>query len=188
MGEPCGGVIAGTGVVLRRFEARDADWVIDRHRMLYARDEGFDESFPALVADIVAAFLDSHDPARERGWIAERGLERLGCIFCVGLSADVGKLRLFLVLPEARGTGLGRRLLDRCMSFAREAGYARMQLWTHESHRAACALYARNGWVMTDSRPVRSFGVDLVEQSWEIGLQEACIRGRASLHRAAGPP
>ncbi len=82
----------------------------------------------------------------------------------------VAKLRLFLLEPEARGRGLGQRLLDACLGFARAAGYRRLELWTHESHRAACALYARNGFRLVGSRPVRSFGQDLVEQTWEIPL------------------
>jgi GNAT superfamily N-acetyltransferase len=139
--------------------------------VLYSHDEGFDGSFEALVAEILAAFLRDHDPATERGWIAETEGRRLGSIFCVQSGeAGVAKLRLFLLLPEARGRGLGQRLLDECMGFARAAGYRRLKLWTHESHRAACALYAKNGFACTASFPVRSFGLDLVEQSWEIGL------------------
>ncbi len=159
-----------TEIVLRRFEAGDADWLTERHAELYARDEGFDDTFGPLVAGILADFLAEHVPARERGWIAARGEERLGSIFCVRKDEETAKLRLFLLVPEARGLGLGRRLLDACMGFAREAGYARMVLWTHESHRAACALYARTGWRLTASEPVHSFGVDLVEQTWEVDL------------------
>lgn len=157
-------------VTLRPFRAEDAPWLVERHATLYARDEGFDDSFGQLVAGILDAFLAGHDPARERGWIAEAGGQRLGSIFCVALDGECAKLRLFLLVPEARGRGLGRRLLTTCMDFARAAGFARMQLWTHESHRAACALYAELGWRLEDSRPVRSFGVDLVEQTWKIEL------------------
>lgn len=157
-------------VMLRPFEAGDAEWLTARHAELYGRDEGFDDTFGPLVASILADFLEEHDPARERGWIAVRGDERLGSIFCVRRDEQTAKLRLFLLVPEAREQGLGRRLLQTCTGFAREAGYVRMVLWTHESHRAACALYARNGWRLTASEPVHSFGVDLVEQTWEIGL------------------
>jgi GNAT superfamily N-acetyltransferase len=158
-------------VILRDLRIGDAGWLIERHGVLYARDEGFDASFEALVAEILAAFIRSHDPATERGWIAEEAGRRVGSIFCVQ-SGDPGvaKLRLFLLIPEARGRGLGQRLLDTCLGFARAAGYRRLKLWTHESHRAACALYARNGFACTASYPVRSFGVDLVEQTWEIAL------------------
>lgn len=158
-------------VILRDLRIGDAGWLIERHGVLYARDEGFDASFEALVAEILAAFIRDHDSATERGWIAEEAGRRLGSIFCVRSGEPgVAKLRLFLLVPEARGRGLGQRLLDECLGFARAAGYRRLKLWTHESHRAACALYARNGFGCTASFPVRSFGVDLVEQTWEIDL------------------
>lgn len=158
-------------VILRDLRIGDAGWLIEQHGALYARDEGFDESFEALVAEILAAFIRAHDPATERGWIAEEGGNRLGSIFCVQSGEPgVAKLRLFLLVPEARGRGLGQRLLDECLGFARAAEYTHLKLWTHESHRAACALYARNGFTCTASFPVRSFGVDLVEQTWEIAL------------------
>lgn len=157
-------------VTLRPFRADDAPWLVERHGTLYAEAEGFDDSFAPLVAEILEAFVADHDPTRERGWIAEAAGQRLGSIFCVRLNETTAKLRLFLLVPEARGKGLGRRLLEACMGFARAAGYRDMQLWTHESHRAACALYASAGWYLTDSKPVQSFGVDLVEQTWKITL------------------
>ncbi|MBB95367.1 MAG: GNAT family N-acetyltransferase [Rhodobacteraceae bacterium] len=155
---------------VREFRAEDAPWLVDRHQALYAQDEGFDDSFGPLVAGILADFVAEHDPVRERGWIAEAGGQRLGSIFCVRVDDQVAKLRLFLLVPEARGRGLGRRLLSTCMGFARDAGYSEMRLWTHESHRAACALYRAAGWELVDSTPVHSFGVDLVEQSWQVTL------------------
>ena len=158
-------------VILRDLRPGDAGWLIMRHAELYARDEGFDQTFEPLVAEILAAFLRNHDPAKERGWIAERAGQRLGSIFCVESGVEgLAKLRLFLVEPEARGTGLGPRLLQTCLDWARDRGYTRLTLWTHESHRAACALYARHGFRVTESKPVRNFGQDLVEQSWEIDL------------------
>lgn len=157
-------------ITLRPFRAEDAAWLIAQHGALYQRDEGFDASFPRLVAEIVEGFVATHDPGCEAGWIAEQDGRRLGSIFCVRLSAEIAKLRLFLLVPEARGKGLGRHLLRTCMAFAREKGYRGMELWTHESHRAACALYAQNGWQLVSSRPVRAFGCDLVEQSWEIAF------------------
>jgi DNA-binding MarR family transcriptional regulator/RimJ/RimL family protein N-acetyltransferase len=156
--------------VLRDLRPGDAGWLIGQHGALYASDEGYDVTFEALVAEILAAFLRGHDPARERGWIAEAGGRRLGSIFCVRLSDEVAKLRLFLLVPEARGRGLGQRLLDTCTDFARAAGYRNMTLWTHESHRAACALYAKNGWQKLSEVPTHSFGQDVVEQEWERGL------------------
>ena len=155
---------------LRPVRPDDQDWIVDRHAALYARDEGFDGTFGPLVRGIVADFLAGHDPRREAGWIAEGPQGRIGCIFCMRKDDETAKLRLFLILPEARGKGRGRQLLAACMGFAREAGYRRMVLWTHASHEAACALYARSGWHLADSHPVRSFGVDLIEQAWEIDL------------------
>ena len=159
-----------TEITIRPFRAQDAPWLVERHGTLYARDEGFDDSFGPLVARILEAFIADHDPSRERGWIAERDGARLGSIFCVSLDDQTAKLRLFLLEPQARGEGLGKRLLNTCMGFARDVGYREVVLWTHESHRAACALYRASGWQLTGSKPVRSFGVDLVEQSWKIQL------------------
>jgi DNA-binding MarR family transcriptional regulator len=166
-------LLTGVGqgpVDLTALRPGDAGWVIARHAELYAADEGFDASFETLVARIVADFLAAHDPARERGWIARQGDTRLGSIFCVQETAEVAKLRLFFVEAQARGTGLAQRMLEACMGFAREAGYVHMRLWTHESHRAAGRLYARNGFALTHAQPARSFGQDLVEQVWERAL------------------
>ncbi|UAB89956.1 GNAT family N-acetyltransferase [Ruegeria sp. SCSIO 43209] len=155
---------------LRPFRAEDAPWLVEQHDVLYSRDEGFDDSFGPLVARILTEFIADHDPTCEQGWIAECDGDRLGSIFCVRLDDQTAKLRLFLLLPEARGQGLGKRLLTACMGFARDAGYRQMVLWTHESHAAACGLYRAFGWELVDSKPVHSFGVDLVEQSWRIQL------------------
>lgn len=157
-------------VTLRRFEPGDTDWLVERHQALYTADEGFDNSFGPLVRSILDDFNAGHDPAREGGWVAVDGDLRLGSIFCVDAGGGTAKLRLFLLVPEARGRGLGKRLLTACMGFAGAAGYRDMVLWTHESHRAACALYAAFGWTLADSKPVTSFGVDLVEQTWTITL------------------
>lgn len=151
--------------------AGDVDWLVERHGTLYARDEGFDERFPALVRQVLKDFVAGHDPARERAFIARSGGTRLGSIFCVeGPEPEVAKLRLFLLEPAARGQGLGRRLLAANMDFAREAGYRRMVLWTHEGHRAAVRLYRRTGWRLLHAEPRVSFGVPVVEQHWEIDL------------------
>jgi GNAT superfamily N-acetyltransferase len=116
------------------------------------------------VRQILDDFLATHDPACERGWIAQRYGQRLGSIFCVCAQEGVAKLRLFLLVPQARGSGAGRALIETCMEFARGKGGQRMILWTHESHQAACALYAKMGWRLEDSRPTTSFGVNVVEQ------------------------
>jgi GNAT superfamily N-acetyltransferase len=158
---------------LRPFTAADSDWLVERHGTLYGRDDGFDDSFPILVRGIIRDFLTQSDPRCEAGWVAWRGADRLGSIFCVREGAatpQIAKLRLFLVQPEARGTGLAQHLLDTCLGFAKGAGYLQMRLWTHESHRAAGRIYARNGFAILSARPVHSFGQDLVEQIWQRDL------------------
>lgn len=159
-----------TQVTFRNLQIGDAGWLIGQHGILYHQDEGFDATFEATVAEILADYIRNHDPAFERAWIAESGGQRLGSIFCVRKDADTAKLRLFLLLPEARGRGLGHQLLTACMAWARDRGYKRMELWTHESHKAACALYAAHGWQIDSSVTTHSFGTDVVEQIWSITL------------------
>lgn len=157
-------------VILSSYSAKDHNWLVEQHQTLYAQHEGFDKTFGPLVSSILTDFETDHDPQREAGWIAVQGKTRLGSIFCVSQDAQTAKLRLFLLVPEARGKAIGAQLLRHCMAFAQERGYQRMTLWTHESHSAACALYARFGWSCTGSKPVVSFGVPLIEQQWEITL------------------
>lgn len=152
--------------LIRPFTADDRDWLVAAHGDLYARSEGFDDSFGLLVAQIIDGFVIGHDPQREAGWIVEAEGKPLGSIFCVAADDTTAKLRLFLLVPEARGKGLGKRLLQHCMQFAQTRGYHGMELWTHESHEAACALYRAAGWTLDASKPVHSFGQDLVEQQW----------------------
>lgn len=156
------------GITLRHYGPDDFDWLVDLHGRLYAEAEGFDDTFAPLVATILRDFEAGHDPICELGWVATSDGARLGSIFCVRLDDRRAKLRLFLLSPEARGIGVGRQMLHTCMGFARKCGYAKMQLWTHESHQAACALYRANGWKCSSSKSVYSFGVDLVEQAWEV--------------------
>ena len=153
---------------LRPFAADDAEWLVDQHARHYAQVEGFDETFGPLVAGIISEFLADHDPKVEAGWIAHQGHRRLGSIFCVRLDDATAKLRLFYVVADARGTGVAQALLTECLSFAKASGYRGLTLWTHESHRAAGAIYTRNGFVRTAAKPVHSFGVDLVEETWQI--------------------
>ncbi len=157
-------------LVLKDFVAADADWVIARHAALYAAEEGYDATFAVLVADIVAGFLRSHDPACENGWIAARGTTRLGSIFVVRETNLIAKLRLVLLEPEARGTGLAQHMLATAMGFARNAGYTTIRLWTHESHTAAGRLYARAGFRLISSTPAHAFGQNVVDQIWECVL------------------
>ena len=155
-------------VILRPFSGDDKDWLVEQHGVHYARVEGFDETFGPLVDGILTDFLKSYDPDWEAGWIAEENGRRLGSIFCVKLDETTAKLRLFLLVSEARGKGLGKRMLASCMGFARDRKYSGMQLWTHESHRAAGALYRAAGWTLDSETPVHSFGKDNVEQIWSI--------------------
>ncbi len=142
----------------------DLGWVVMAHGECYATEFGWDTTFEALVARIVADFANGHDSSREAAWIAERDGVRVGCVFCVAEDEDTAKLRILLVCPEARGTGLGARLVDTCMAFAAEAGYARMRLWTNDPLAAARSIYLRRGFVLESEEPHHSFGVDLIGQ------------------------
>ena len=157
-------------VSLRRFVAGDLNWLAARHQDLYSREEGFDDSYGPVIAGVLQNFCGSHDPQCERGWIAMKGPLRIGSIFCLKESEGIARLRMFLLTPEARGQGLGKRLLRESMGFARQARYREMVLWTHESQRGTGALYRAFGWQMVESRPVFSFGVNLNEQTWRVML------------------
>jgi DNA-binding MarR family transcriptional regulator/N-acetylglutamate synthase-like GNAT family acetyltransferase len=155
---------------LRPHRPGDMGWVVHRHGALYAAEYGWDETFEALVAEIVAGFVKNFDKARERCWIAERDGQNIGSVFLVQESAGVARLRLLLVEPAARGLGLGQRLLEECLGFAREAGYERVRLWTNANLLAARHLYRKAGFQMTESEPYHSFGHDLVSETWELTL------------------
>ncbi len=145
-------------------------WVVSRHGALYAQEYGFDARFEALVAEIVARFVNRFDAVRERCWIAERKGERIGCVFVVKQSKTTAKLRLLLVEPAARGLGLGARLVDECVAFARAAGYRKMVLWTQSDLVAARHIYERAGFRLTREEQHASFGQTLVGEYWEMRL------------------
>ena len=141
---------AKPAVVLRPPAPGDMGWVTERHGVLYGREYGWGHGIEAVTARICADFLDNLDPARERCWIAERAGERLGCVFLVKEDETTARLRLLLLEPAARGERLGRRLVDECVAFAREAGYREIVLWTHAVLTAARAIYAATGFTIAE--------------------------------------
>jgi GNAT superfamily N-acetyltransferase len=163
----------------------DLGWVVQAHGALYADEFGWDTSFEALVARIVADYADSADPVRAAAWIAELDGRPVGCVFCVDGGDGTAKLRLLLVHPEARGLGLGDRLVRTCVDFARGAGYTRMQLWTNDVLAAARRIYLRHGFALTDQEPHHSFGTDLVGQTYELALAEPAVA--AGSRASSGP-
>jgi len=158
-------------VSLRRLSVPgDLGWVVMAHGELYAREFGWDASFESLVARIVADYAAAHDDTREAAWIAERDGERVGCVFCVAADGQTAQLRILLVDPKARGLGVGVRLVDECLAFARAAGYKRMRLWTNHPLAAARHIYLSRGFQLTGEDPHHSFGVDLIGQVYELDL------------------
>jgi GNAT superfamily N-acetyltransferase len=162
-----------SSILVRRLgQPGDLGWVVMAHGEVYAAEFGWDTSFEALVARIVADYAAAPDPVREAAWVAELDGRRAGCVFCVaGADPGTATLRILLVEPGARGRALGDRLVETAVGFARAAGYERMRLWTNDPLAAARRIYIRHGFRLIDEAPHRSFGVDLVGQTYELDLR-----------------
>jgi GNAT superfamily N-acetyltransferase len=148
----------------------DLGWVVQAHGEIYWEEFGWNAEFEALVARIVADFAQSHDPACEAAWVAECDGQRVGCVFVVKNDAVTAQLRILLVHPSGRGHRLGGQLVDTCITFARDAGYDRMVLWTNHPLVAARRIYLAAGFRLTKEEPHHSFGVDLIGQTYEREL------------------
>jgi DNA-binding MarR family transcriptional regulator/N-acetylglutamate synthase-like GNAT family acetyltransferase len=158
------------GYLLREPGPGDLGWMVGRNGAVYAAEYGWDQSYEALVARIVADFAQHHDPARQRAWIAEVDGEPVGCVLCVRRDEDTAQLRILLVDPAARGLGIGARLVEECIRFARTAGYRSLVLWTNDVLVSARRLYEAAGFELVDEEAHHSFGHDLVGQMWRLDL------------------
>lgn len=161
---------AKTPYLIRPHRPGDVGWVVSRHGALYAEEYGWDETFEAMVAEIAARFIRKFDPKRERCWIAEKDGENVGSVFLVKKSATVAQLRMLIVDSKTRGLGIGHRLVDECIAFARRTGYRKIVLWTNDILYAARRIYESRGFRLLEEERHRSFGKDLVGQIWELRL------------------
>src|SRR5215472_2589585 len=157
--------------LLRQHQPGDMGWIVHRQAILYAEEYGWDGTYEALAAEIVAQFIKTYDPKRERCWIAEKDGERIGAVFVAKASDEIAQLRLLHVEPEARGLGIGRRLVEECVRFARRAGYQKMTLWTQSILHAARHIYKQVGFQVVREEKHHSFGKDLTAETWELNLR-----------------
>jgi DNA-binding MarR family transcriptional regulator/GNAT superfamily N-acetyltransferase len=169
---PESGVKRAVTIVVRPHQIGDVGWAIEQHGRLYSEEFGWNSEFEALVATLFARFATNHDPKSEQFWVAEVDQERVGCVFVVRNEEELhtAQLRCLLVDPRARGLGLGRRLVEECIHFAKSAGYERMLLWTNDVLVAARRIYQGAGFSLVEESPHHSFGHDLVGQVWVRAL------------------
>ena len=160
-----------TPYLLRQHQPGDMGWIVHRQAILYAEEYGWDGTYEALAAEIVAQFIKNYDPKRERCWIAEKDGARVGAVFVAKASDEIAKLRLLHVEPEARGLGIGKRLVEECVRFARQAGYSKITLWTQSILHAARHLYKQAGFQVVREEQHHSFGKDLTAETWELELR-----------------
>lgn len=156
--------------ILRGLQPGDIGWAIQANGRIYADEYGWDETYEATIAEILADFVKNCDPRRERGWIAEKDGENVGSVFLVRKSATVARLRVLIVEPKARGMGIGKRLVGECIRFARQARYKKIVLWTQSSLVAARGIYGNAGFEMVGTEQNHMFGKDLVSETWELKL------------------
>jgi DNA-binding MarR family transcriptional regulator/GNAT superfamily N-acetyltransferase len=156
--------------LIRTHRTGDLSWIAYRHAVLYSQEYGWHQGFEALILGIVVGFLKNYDPASERCWVAERSGEILGCVLLVRRSKRIAQLRLLLVEPSARGLGIGRRLVDECIRFARETGYKKIVLWTHDNLTAARTIYQKAGFQLVATGSHEDFGPRVTAETWEMRL------------------
>jgi len=168
--ELLGGERRASPIVLRAPRMGDYGWIIHRHGLLYAKEYGWNEEFEALVAKITAGFIRHFKPGREAGWVADKGGRIMGSVFVVEEDAETAKLRMLYVEPDARGEGLGSRLVGEVVKFAHSAGYRRLILWTNDNLTAARRIYEKTGFRLVREEPHESFGHKLTGQYWELVL------------------
>jgi GNAT superfamily N-acetyltransferase len=159
-----------SAIVLRHLQPGDMGWVIEQHGKIYAQEYGWNWEFEALVAGICADFVKNFQPEWERCWIAEKDGIRVGSVFVVKQEQGVAKLRMLILTPEARGLGLGMRLTDEAIAFARTKGYKKMVLWTNACLLAARSIYEKRGFELIQTEVYEGFGKDLVSETWELQL------------------
>jgi DNA-binding MarR family transcriptional regulator/N-acetylglutamate synthase-like GNAT family acetyltransferase len=157
--------------LLRMHQPGDMGWIVHRQAILYAEEYGWDGTYEALAAEIVAQFIKNYDPKRERAWVAERDGRRVGAVFVAKESDEIAKLRLLHVEAEARGLGIGKRLVKECVQFARQSGYRKMTLWTQSILHAARHIYKETGFQVVSEKKHHSFGKDLTAETWELELR-----------------